>query len=148
MKKFLWFLIGVIITLSPLLTHAVGSCSVATVNSTEVARVTWTCTADASDGSFPTTVTASPELRGWVYVVDATPGIVLPTEGSGFTLKSSSTSVDVLGGNASTILGAAAGRITPASSGWVNGTLTPIITGNIVHSALFTITAWVWKQLR
>lgn len=123
-----------------------GACTMSSISSSDIAYVTWVCTADASDGSFPSTVTSSPTLRGWVYVVDVTPGTTTPTDGSGFTLTSSASGVDVMGGNASTMLGASPSRAIPQASGWINGTLTPVITGNSVNSAIFTIRATIWKQ--
>ena len=50
------------------------------------------------------------------------------------------------GGNASTMLGESPSRAIPQASGWINGTLTPVITGNSVNSAIFTIRATIWKQ--
>jgi hypothetical protein len=148
-KWYLWILIiNVIITVSPMTSFGAGSCAVTSVNLDNVTRVTWVCTGDSSNGGFPANVTASPTLRGWVYVVDTTPGTTTPTASSGFTLLSSESNADIMGGSASTMLGATAGRAVPSSSGWINGTLTPVITGNSVASAVFTIRAWVWNQVR
>ena len=148
--KYLLFLIMIVIfTMTPLVLNAAGSCTVAQTGvGSEVTRVTWSCIGDASTGTFPTAIATSSSLRGWVYVVDTTPGATAPTSSSGFTLISSESNADVLGGNAATILGSTAGRTNPAFSGWTNGTLNPVITGNSVAGAVFTIRAWIWNQLR
>jgi hypothetical protein len=151
MKRYLCILLNIVIitVFFPLFAHALaGSCVMTHQDLDAISSVTWVCTGNSGDGTFPTTITPSPTFRGWVYSVDTTPGSPSPTASSGFTLLSSESSADVLSSTGSTMLGATANRVAPAISGWINGTLTPVITSNIVHGAIFTIRAWIWNQRR
>jgi hypothetical protein len=125
---------------------ATGSCTMSqgTLGGNFIMRVTWTCTADGS-GTF-TAITPSTARKGWVFAVDTTPGVVTPTAGTGFTLITSDSGADVMGGNASAMLGVTSGRAVPAKSGWFNGTLTPTFTGAYTNNTVFTIRAWIWLQ--
>jgi hypothetical protein len=148
MRRFKAGFIGIMLTVLLLvfvgqaLAAATGSCTVSTDTRGYIQSITWTCTGDGS-GTFAATGFASPATRGWVYVVDTYPGGTA-ANGGGFTLLTSDTGVDVLGGNGGSTLAAAA-RSVAAKSGWVNGTLQPVITGNTTASATFTIKAWIWK---
>ena len=143
MRKFLLFLMFIVIfTLPPMIpnSYSATTCVVSQVDLDSISRITWVCTGASGTG------TASKAVRGWVYDVDVTPGGTGPTVGSGFTLVTSDSNVDVMGANASAMFAATPTRAVPLSSGWVNGTLSPVISNNIVATAVVTIRAWIWKQ--
>ncbi len=147
--KHLNIIFAILLTLSGLSGQAMaaGTCSIGTLLGDQIQTITWTCTPDAGNGTIPSTY-ASPGIKGWVFAVDTTPGTTPPTASTGFTLITSDTSADVMGGNASAMLGSTAGRAVPAKSGWVNGaTLTPTFSGSYGTSvSAFTIKVSIWHQ--
>lgn len=106
--------------------------------------VTFTCTADASNGSFPSTampgVIASSQVQGYFITrVEVVPGSPNPTAGYKMTITDAN-GVDELGGNAGN-LSASVAQIfsTGAAVTPINGAEMLNITGNTVNSANVTV---------
>ena len=144
MKRIALYVSIMLLFAGPLYAAATGSCAVSNDVSGNIQTATWSCTADGS-GTFLATGFASSATQGWVYAVDVYPGGTAPNAGS-LTLITSDTGADALGGNGASSLGSTVTRMVPAKSGWVHGTLQPVITGNSTGSATFTIKVMIWRQ--
>ncbi|GEM_PF-5984979 len=155
MKKIYFYAVILVLLMLGLcsVTFAAGSCSQTTTGGAEIYQteiITFVCTDGASPGSYPAlgaTGLASQAVRGWVTNIDVWEGSPAPTSGTSFTLIASDTGRDVLGTNGSGAITATPAPLIPPVTGWVNnGTLSPVITGNSVASAVVTIRVTVWKQ--
>lgn len=115
--------------------------------------LTFACTADAADGSFPATafdtafMAEAARHGGWVYSVETWPGATTPTNDSDLTITNEN-SLDILGGNG-------ANQIHSSNKKWFlpkntdggyayypvteDTTLTLNITNNAVNSAIVNI---------
>lgn len=122
---------------------AAGTCTVAYDDSVPMSSVTFTCTGDAANGTFPNTTTKV--IRGWIIIAETNPGSTGPTDDYDIVLNTAS-GVDVMGGALANRDEANTERATPAMSGWINGTLTQVVSNASVNSATFTNTVWYWRQ--
>lgn len=122
---------------------AAGTCLVTYDDSVPMSSVTFTCTGDASDGTFPDTTTKV--IRGWIIIAETNPGSTGPTDNYDIVLNTSS-GVDVMGGALANRDVSNTERATPSTSGWVNSTLTQVVSNASVNSATFTNTIWYWRQ--
>lgn len=125
-----------------------------TVTSTELyygslKTITFTCTADAADGSYPATALTTAQkkyVRGWwLSHVKIDPGATGPTDNSDLTLTVGS--FDILGGNGTDAIDNAVNCVlVPYGSGgdaqypMTDDDLTINITNNSVNSAVTVIT--------
>jgi hypothetical protein len=115
------------------------------------AKVTLTCTGDASDGSFPATnintlvKALGYDIRGMkISEVKAAPGATAPTDATDVEITDEN-GIDILGARGTNLIDATSKTYIvpgPASQHQpvlVTGDLTIAITGNSVHSAITTI---------
>ncbi len=109
-------------------------------------KVTATCVADASDGSFP--ATAIP-LCGKIARVVSIPGVTAPTDNWDFTMIDSETAaLDVFGGAGANRDTANAEQFLPVISLFpmsLCGVYNLTITGNSVNSANIVIIIYVYE---
>jgi hypothetical protein len=98
-----------------------GTCTQDLTQMNLIQLLTFTCTADSADGSFPSTVTSlnyTDRLKGWyLYKVITNPGTTAPTDNWDFTITDGD-GIDVLGG-------AGANRHTTTSQ-----SIIPLLTSN------------------
>ena len=99
--------------------------------------LTLTCTADASDGSFPSTATRV--INGFVYLVKTNPGTTAPTDNYDITLTDED-GVDIMNGELADRDSSDTECAVPEIDGLpatypVDGTLTLAISNNSVNSA-------------
>lgn len=145
MKKFLTALI-LLASVAPRI-WAAGTCTytLSPIGTTPVFALTFKCTADASTGSYPSTlVTAivpSAVLGSRISTAEFAPGSPAPTANWSVTL-SDSLGLDLLGGNGANQSATVTGGATIGSIP-VTGTLTLAITGNSVNSAQVTIVVYI-----
>ena len=114
--------------------------------------LTFTCTADAADGSYPATAISTTYMnliKGWeLSKIQTIPGSTAPKDLSDMTLKDSN-AIDILGGaGTNKILNAATKEFFPEVDGnlasqEINDTLTLAITGNDVNSAIVYIKLFI-----
>jgi hypothetical protein len=128
----------------PSLVFAAGSdCTVTYDGKFPVETITFTCTADDAAATFPNTTTKA--IRGYILLVETNPGTTGPTDVYDIVYNTAS-GVDVMGGNCGNRSITATERAVPALSGWVDGTLTQVVTNNAVNSATFTSKIVYWRQ--
>lgn len=144
MKKVLLSILLLALCLSANLASAAGTCSVSSDDYGMMRKLTYTCTADASDGSFPST--ASLPQFGWVLRIDVVPGATNPTSGWAATLKDSS-GIDITNGGIVSLSESTASAVKlDGARGWTRGTLTLAVTGNSVNSAQLTFLVWIYRE--
>ena len=106
----------------------------------------YTCTADASNGSFPVlTVVGFQDY--YLFTVETWPGAPSPTDATDFTLTDSTTAEDLLGGTGTDAIDATSTlTLIPYSSTMdlfytplIKGDLTLTVTNNSVNSAIINI---------
>lgn len=142
MKKILLACLMVLLWSSVVM--AAGSACVVTYdNSVPMSSVTFTCTGDDANGTFPNTTTVP--IRGWIILAETNPGSTGPTNAYDIVLNTAS-GVDVMGGSMGDRSSTATERAVPAVSGWIDGTLTQVVTNASVNSATFTNTIIYWRQ--
>lgn len=110
--------------------------------------LTYSVTADASDGSVPATASV-PAIDGYVFLVVTDPGATAPTGDYDITLTDSN-SVDIMGGELGNRSATASEQAVPKidavyGSRWVDGILTLNITNNSVNSALIVVKVFVYR---
>lgn len=103
--------------------------------------LTLTCTADASDGSYPATATR--DINGFVYLVETDPGATAPTDNYDITLTNEA-GIDIMNGELVDRDTANSESAVPEvdslpCSYFVDGTLTLTITNNSVNSATVVV---------
>lgn len=144
MKKIL-ALAAIVLLLLPGMAVAAGTCTATSTESRQsIIVVTWTCVADASDGSYPATA-SNVGVRGWLYAVDTIPGSTQPTDNWDATITNAS-GYDLLGGGLTNRDTANAERAIPTKTAWVDGPITLTITGNSVNSANIVVKAYIYKE--
>lgn len=114
--------------------------------SSNVTLWTFTCTADAADGSFPATA-SSRDMEGYVILVVTDPGATAPTDNYDITLTDED-GVDVMGGELANRDTANTEQAIPLvgncySPRWVQETLTLNISNNSVNSANIVVKIYV-----
>jgi len=120
-----------------------------TCNISPVKVVTFTCTADASDGSFPAT-TISANIKGRLLQIATNPGATAPQDNYDITITDAD-GIDVLqgvGANRDTSNSEVAAIVYATSLNPViaeTDTLTLNITGNNVNSAISVIKLY-WTE--
>lgn len=125
-----------------------GSVTVAVSNVvSDVRLITYTWTADVSDGSVP--AQASPVINGDVILVVTNPGTPAPTDNYDVTLTDED-GVDVMGGALADRDQSNSEQAKPiinseAVDRFVDGTLTLSISNNSVNSAQGVVKVWVRK---
>jgi len=149
MKKLvLILLIVAAVLIFPMITHAAGTCS---VTPTSISRdfycITYTWTADASDGSVP--ATASPKVTGYVVLAITDPGATAPTDNYDITLTDED-DVDVFGGNLANRDTANSEHAVPKIGSvyggrFVNSALTMNLSNNSVNSATGELKVYIAK---
>lgn len=132
-----------ILMLLPLLAFAAGTCTTTYDGKVPVETITISCTADSGAATFPDTVTKA--IRGYVMVVETNPGTPGPTDDYDIVYNTAS-GVDVMGGACINRDTANTERATPSLFGWIDGTLTQVVTNNAVNSATFTSKIVYWRQ--
>ena len=158
MKKILLSMVLVILTASMAFGAGTVTQSVDKYPDLNMRVLTFVCTADASDGTCPSTATStvvSGLISGYyITEVRTSPGGTAPTGGATVALNTSdSPAFDILGGVA-TVSATATTRFVPklnaTSSTYggasVTGPLTLVIAGNSVNSAIITVKVILWKQ--
>lgn len=152
MKKILGLMTILIFILASLtLAQAAGTCT-QTVDSDSsvpgsypaVRVLTFTCTADASDGSFPATALSSSNLQkltGWfLMAVKTNPGATAPTDNWDFTITDGN-AIDMLEGAGANRHTTTSQLVNAAHYLPVTDTWTLNITGNSVNSAIIALQA-------
>lgn len=114
---------------------------------TALYKMTFTCTGDASTGSFPSTTVSNVQtsvIQGYhVQTVLFLPGSTAPTNGYAATVVNS-VSVDYLSGQASSLSSTTPNQYgMTASSPPIDNTVTLAITGNSVASANVTVVLYL-----
>ena len=113
-------------------------------------KITFTCVADAADGSFPATQTDF-AINGYITKVKTIPGATQPTDNWDATLKDED-GIDVMGGQLADRDTANAEEKIPLIGGDVYGEnfvdqkLTLAITGNSVNSANIEVEVFVRQE--
>lgn len=127
---------------------AAGTCLVTTQDYLSVRThvITWSCTADAADGSYP--ATTAPAIVGNLHYVEVDPGATAPTALYDITLTDANSN-DVLGethpgNNRSATVTERFYAVTTAGdyiSPFISSALTLNIINNAVHSATTVVRA-------
>lgn len=154
MKNFLVVVITAVVIVMLLAipqARAAGTCTVSYADEGNwVKTVTFACTADSADASFPSTATRP--IRGWVYLAETNPGTTSPTDNYDITLTNSE-GVDIFGGALTNRDETNTERAVPLLNSspypcWVNGALTMAVTAlsNAVNSATFTLKVWYYME--
>ncbi len=117
-------------------------------STTGVVKLTYTWTADASNGSVPATASER-DIDGYVFLVITNPGATAPTDNYDITLTDND-SCDVMGGelaNRDTSVSeqAAPGVGSTYGSRYVQGPLTLNLSNNSVNSAVGTTVVYYYK---
>jgi len=160
MKKIL-FIALIALFLIPTLGLAAGTCTQSDAENiyssegwTGLSKITFTCTADASDGSFPATATnaANTAFITGKYLLKATtnPGATAPTDNYDITLTDAD-GVDLMGGTLANRDTANSEEALPYIGGLaygpqpITGALTHTPTGNSVNSAI-SVTTYIFSR--
>lgn len=106
-----------------------------------VSVLTFTCTADSSGGSYPSTATTVP-IYGYVFLVVTNPGSTAPTDNYDIVLNDAD-GIDVMGGMLANRDTSTSEQAVPKIDStnsiygprYVGSTLTLVITNNSVNSA-------------
>ena len=125
--------------------------------SPDVWRLTYTCTADSGDNSYPSTTLNEVELGrifGWyLFAMKTNPGGTGPTSTTDITFKDSD-GIDITGAIMTDITTSTSKAWTPKVDGTryrdavVDGNLTLAITGNSVASAVIVLSCWFRRRAR
>lgn len=114
--------------------------------------LTWTCTGDASDGTFPATTSnfRGNNIDGYVYMVVTDPGTPSPTASYDITITDAS-GVDIMGGELADRSATASEQVVPKIDGLygarrVNGTITLNVTNNSVTAASIVVKVFGYKK--
>lgn len=140
MKKILCLIAFLLI---PSLVFAAGSCSDSvTFNAGEIYEVTVTCTADASDGTFPNKSITLPSHGAFYFVsVEYAHGTSTQvTNNSDMTLLSPS-GTDLLNGNGTDFMAAATTHAIASAKDWKNTYITPPVYGTLTQTVTQATTA-------
>ena len=111
--------------------------------------LTFTCTADSGDNSYPATDSIQ-AIDGYVFLVKTIPsGVTAPTDQYDITFKDSD-GIDIMGGNllnrSDTDPEQTVPKIDPVyGSRWIDGIATLAITGNSVASAITVIKIHIYR---
>lgn len=135
-----------------------GSVSkIMSAESPDVWKLTYTCTADSSDKTYPSTKLSSVELGrifGWyLFAMKTNPGSTGPTLTTDITIKDGD-GIDITGAVMTDITTSTSKSWTPKVDGTryrdavVDGDLTMAITGNSVASAVVVLQCWFRKRAR
>lgn len=143
MKTIKNLILAAILVLLPVSALATGSCTLSYDGKYPVETITFSCTADAAAATFPNKTTKA--LRGFILIIETDPGTTGPTDNYDIVYNTSS-GVDVMGGACAKRDTSNTERAVPALSGWVDGTLTQVVTNNAVNSATFTSKIVYWRQ--
>lgn len=126
---------------------AAGTIAQASNTTGNIRKITFTCTADASDGSFPSTVITT-KFEGRLIALETNPGSTAPTDNYDIAITDGE-GVDVLqgvGANRDTANSEVAQIVVSGTSLRPvvdeTDTLTLAITGNSVNSATVVITLY------
>ena len=122
---------------------AAGTCTASSAVQATVTVVTATCTADSSDGSYPSTSLGS--YRGWIVLAETNPGTTGPTDNYDIVINNAN-GVDVMGGSLANRDTTNSERATPAINGWVDGALTLAVSNNSVNSATFVLKLLIYRE--
>ena len=134
-------LIAVII-IAPTIALAAGSVSQTWQPVTDdVTVLTFSWTADSSNGSVPATATVS-DVDAFVFMVVTNPGTTAPTDDYDITLTDED-GVDIMGGNLADRDEANSEQAVLTVTRFVSGTLTLNITNNSVNSATGTVAVYL-----
>lgn len=126
---------------------AVGSCTVTYPDATsQIQQILVTCTGGTAGDAGAIADTTIVPKRGWIFLAETNPGTTGPTDNYDLVLNNAA-GIDVMGGALANRDTANTERATPAISGWVDGTLTLVVTNNSVASSTFTLTLWIWRQI-
>ena len=124
---------------------AAGSCVASFVSeASNINKLTFTCTGDSADGSFPAVYYAN-AVKGWIFWVKTIPGATQPTADYDITLTDQD-AVDVAGGALADRSASLNQSAKPTGPGWINGLLTINITNNSVNSAGITVVIYIYKE--
>jgi len=114
--------------------------------------LTWTCTGDASDGTFPATTSnfRGNNIDGYIYQVVTDPGATAPTASYDITITDAN-GVDIMGAELENRSATATEQKVPKIGGLygarrVNGTMTLNITNNSVTAAQVVIKVFGYKK--
>jgi hypothetical protein len=105
-------------------------------------KYTATCTADSSDGSYPSTSGSTWNIDGFVLLVETDPGSTAPTDNYDIVLNDKY-GADIMGGDLADRDSSATERVKRVE--FVDGRITPVITNNSVNSAVIVIYIYVAK---
>jgi len=127
--------------------QAAGTVTQTSTNvSKDVTQLTYTWTADASDGSVPAT-SSEQSYDGYVVLVVTDPGSTAPTDNYDITLTDGD-GVDIMGGTLANRDTANTEQAVPKidavyGARWVSGAITLTITNNSVNSATGEVKIWI-----
>jgi hypothetical protein len=150
MKIFKIITLAILLLCIPVVSFGAGSCTQAgeTVGTNSgMKTITFTCTADASNGSFPATNLSTDNttfISGYYLIMAVTkPGSPAPTNLWGATVTSAN-GTDVMGGNMASQSSSLNKQQVPQIGTVygprpINSALTLNITGNSVNSAVITV---------
>lgn len=152
MKKILGILVGLMLLLSPLVAMA----AVSTITYTEkmisnnVGVITFTCTADSTDGTYLSTVSNDKDIEGYVFLVITNPGATGPTDDTTDIVLNDADGIDIMGGEMTDVDETDSEQFVPLinsvfGSRYVKGVLTPVITNNAVNSAVIVISVYFYR---
>ncbi len=144
-KSFITALLFACLLIAPSGAWAAGTCTETPLKilSANVYQVTWTCTADSGDNSFPAT-DSKQAINGYVFYVKTIPsGATAPTDQYDIVLNDSD-GIDIMGGELANRSDTAGEEAVPKidavyGSRWVDGILEIAITGNSVASAITVV---------
>ncbi len=111
--------------------------------------LTYTCTADSGDNSYPET-DSKVAVDGYVFLVITDPdGTTAPTDQYDITLKDSN-GVDIMGGEITNRSDTDSEQAVPKidavyGSRWIDGIATLAITGNSVASAITVVKIFIYR---
>lgn len=126
-----------------------AACPITYENKGMIQVITFTCGTDAAGNATFANVTTKP-LFGYVFMAETNPGTTAPTNAYDIVLNDAD-GADVMGGNLLNRDGAAPGgsttqRAAPAVVGFVDGTLTLVVTNNSVNNATFVLKVWLYRE--
>lgn len=114
--------------------------------------LTWTCTGDTSDGTFPATTSnfRGNNIDGYIYQAVTDPGTTAPTASYDITITDAN-GVDIMGGELADRSATATQQVVPKIGSLygarrVNGTVTLNITNNSVTAAQVVIKLFGYKK--
>ena len=147
MKKFLVALVLILFIYGSAL--AAGTVTQTDVEVYDNVRVlTFTCTGDVGDGSFPATASEG-DIDGYVFLVVTNPGATAPTDDYDITLVDAD-SVDIMGGELANRDTANSEQAVPLIDGvfgsrFVDGIVTLTITNNTDVGAIIVVKVFYYR---